>query len=101
MEPAAAPAPVATAEPEAPSVLVADAEGVTKLTADAPVAEVLIDTIGYDRLGNVDIAGRGVAGGLVQLYIDNALAGTDMERTSATPQGARRIPGSCRQDRAF
>ena len=75
-EPAAEPAPAATADTEAPSVLVADAEGVTKLTADAPVAAVLIDTIGYDRLGNVDIAGRGAAGGLVQLYIDNALAGT-------------------------
>lgn len=75
-EPAAEPAPAAVPQPEAPSVLVADADGVTKLTADAPVAEVLIDTIGYDRLGNVDIAGRGAAAGLVQLYIDNVLAGT-------------------------
>lgn len=60
----------------APVALVADAEGVTKLTEEAPVAEVLIDTIGYDRLGNVDIAGRGAAGQFARLYIDNALQAT-------------------------
>lgn len=59
-----------------PEVLVADAEGVTKQTPDTPVADILIDTIGYDALGNVDIAGRGAAGSLVWLYIDNALSGT-------------------------
>lgn len=70
-------APVAEAAPaEAPDVLVADAEGVTKLTDVAPVAEVLIDTIGYDRLGNVDIAGRGTAGSFARLYVDNELTAT-------------------------
>lgn len=57
-------------------VLIADASGVTKLTSDAPLADVVIDTIGYDRLGNVDIAGRGAAGAFAQLYLDNALVAT-------------------------
>lgn len=70
-------APVAEAAPaEAPDVLVADAEGVTKLTDAAQVAEVLIDTIGYDRLGNVDIAGRGATGSFARLYVDNELTAT-------------------------
>lgn len=64
------------AKADAPDVLVADAEGVTKLTDAAPVAEVLIDTIGYDRLGNVDIAGRGAAGSFARLYVDNELTAT-------------------------
>lgn len=72
-----------TAEPaadaptaDAPDVLVADADGVTKLTDTTPVAELVIDTIGYDRLGNVDIAGRGAAQTFARLYIDNELAAT-------------------------
>lgn len=72
-EPEATEAAAATATPD---VLVADAEGVTKQTPDTPLADILIDTIGYDALGNVDIAGRGAAGSLVWLYIDNALSGT-------------------------
>ncbi|MBS0564701.1 MAG: peptigoglycan-binding protein LysM, partial [Proteobacteria bacterium] len=71
---AAAPQPAATAPAAAP--LVADESGVTKLTAEAPVAEVVIDTIGYDRIGNVDIAGRGAAGQFVRLYVDNELQAT-------------------------
>jgi nucleoid-associated protein YgaU len=68
----------AAAAPEAAGtgVLIADASGVTKLTSDAPVADVVIDTIGYDRLGNVDIAGRGAAGSFAQIYLDNALVAT-------------------------
>lgn len=69
---ASTPAPAA----EPPTVLVADDEGVTKLTDTAPVADVVIDTIGYDRLGNVDIAGRGAGGSFARLYVDNALAAT-------------------------
>ncbi len=72
----AAPPTAGEAKAEAPDVLVADAEGVTKLTDTAPVAEVLIDTIGYDRLGNVDIAGRGAAGSFARLYVDNELTAT-------------------------
>ena len=76
-ETAAAAAPAETADAEAsanPDVLVADAEGVTKQTPDAPLAEMIIDTIGYDAFGNVDIAGRGAAGTFAWLYIDNELA---------------------------
>lgn len=71
--------PVATATATAtanPSPLVADDNGVTKLTAAAPLAAVMIDTIGYDSLGNVDIAGRGGDAGAVRLYVDTVLAAT-------------------------
>lgn len=70
----AATAPAASAAEAAP--LVADESGVTKLTAAVAVAEVVIDTIGYDTLGNVDIAGRGAAEGFVRLYVDNDLQAT-------------------------
>ena len=69
--PAAEPAPT-----DAPDILVADADGVTKLTDDAPLADLVIDTVGYDALGNVDIAGRGAAGAFARLYIDNSLTAT-------------------------
>ena len=74
----APPAPEAAgaAAPASPSVLLADDNGVTKLTDATPLAEVMIDTIGYDRLGNVDIAGRGGDAGVVRLYIDNQLTAT-------------------------
>lgn len=74
----APPVPEATAAaaPASPSVLVADENGVTKLTDATPLAEVMIDTIGYDQLGNVDIAGRGGDAGVVRLYIDNTLIAT-------------------------
>ncbi|MCY1127103.1 LysM peptidoglycan-binding domain-containing protein [Frigidibacter sp. RF13] len=52
-------------------VLVADAEGVTKLTPEMPVQGVILDTVGYDVLGNVDIAGRGEAQQFVRIYVDN------------------------------
>ncbi|WP_284163470.1 LysM peptidoglycan-binding domain-containing protein [Frigidibacter sp. SD6-1] len=52
-------------------VLVADAEGVTKLTPEMPVQGVILDTVGYDVIGNVDIAGRGEAGQFVRIYVDN------------------------------
>lgn len=79
------PAPVADAEaapePEAapkaePDVLIADGAGVTLLTPDAPVEAVVVDTIGYDALGNVDIAGRGAAGQFARLYVDTVLQAT-------------------------
>ncbi|MCX8509391.1 MAG: LysM peptidoglycan-binding domain-containing protein [Rhodobacteraceae bacterium] len=75
--PKPAPEPATSAAPAAtPDILVADTEGVTKQTPDAPMTEMIIDTIGYDALGNVDIAGRGAAGAFAQLYIDNALTGS-------------------------
>lgn len=74
-EPAAT-AGAATGAATGAAPLVADESGVTKLTAAAPVPEVVIDTIGYDTLGNVDIAGRGAAEGFVRLYVDNGLQAT-------------------------
>lgn len=71
-----APAPEATAATDPPDVLVADEQGVTLMTPAAPTAEIAIDTIGYDRLGNVDIAGRGTAGTFARVYVDNALQAT-------------------------
>jgi nucleoid-associated protein YgaU len=68
--------PAAPSGAAAPDVLIADAEGVTKQTPDLPVDEVLVDTVGYDALGNVDVAGRGAAGQFARLYIDDALQAT-------------------------
>ena len=70
--------PAASGDPVAPAagVLVADGQGVTLLTDAAPPAELVIDTIGYDRLGNVDIAGRGAPGAFARVYVDNALQAT-------------------------
>lgn len=72
----AASAASADATPASTGALVADESGVTKLTDAAPLAEVMIDTIGYDSLGNVDIAGRGGNAGAVRLYVDTVLAAT-------------------------
>ena len=76
-EAGAAPADTGTSEPTTAGdggvdVLVADAEGVTKLTPEMPVQGVILDTVGYDVLGNVDIAGRGEAGQFARIYVDNA-----------------------------
>jgi nucleoid-associated protein YgaU len=53
-------------------VLVIDKEGVRKETPEAPVAGIVIDTIGYGVEGTVEIAGRGAAGAFARLYLDNA-----------------------------
>ncbi len=66
-------APVAAA---IPGVLIADAQGVSKLTDAGAGTDVVIDTIGYDRLGNVDLAGRGAAGSFARLYLDTGLVAT-------------------------
>lgn len=76
-------APVATAAPaqpptvappaaEGPAVLIIDKEGVRKETPEAPVTDVIVDTIGYGAEGTVEIAGRGAAGAFARLYLDNA-----------------------------
>ncbi|WP_347313058.1 LysM peptidoglycan-binding domain-containing protein [Defluviimonas sp. SAOS-178_SWC] len=79
-EPAPAPeAEVAAtkAEPAAgPEILIVDAGGVRKQTDPAPVAEIVIDTIGYGASGEVEIAGRGRAGAFARLYLDNVEADT-------------------------
>lgn len=82
-----------------PEVLVADDQGVTKQTDAAPQAEVVIDTLGYDALGNVDLAGRGAAGAEARIYVDDAfvamapLAGDGKWRAklTAVPTGTHRL----------
>ncbi|ROU02789.1 LysM peptidoglycan-binding domain-containing protein [Histidinibacterium lentulum] len=75
--PAEAPAPEAPAA--APSVMVADSEGVRILqpatggeAAPDVMSNVALDTITYDPEGEVLLGGRAASGGFVQVYIDNA-----------------------------
>ena len=64
-----------TKEPEAPTVLLADGDGVKVLQgADlGPEAmqNVAVDTITYDDVGDVVLSGRGSTDGFVNVYIDN------------------------------
>lgn len=60
----------------APTVLVADQDGVRVVTSDtdlapAITANIALDTITYDPDGEVAIAGRATGDGFVQVYIDN------------------------------
>ena len=66
------------ADPIAPAILSADADGVRVLQpaalADTPpevMATVALDTITYDPGGDVLLGGRAQAGGFVRVYIDN------------------------------
>ncbi len=63
------------AEPVAPTVILADQDGVRVLQdgGDAPeLAEnVVIDAITYDSQGEVTLSGRAPASGFVRIYIDN------------------------------
>ncbi|MFD1912340.1 LysM peptidoglycan-binding domain-containing protein [Halodurantibacterium flavum] len=71
--PGAAADPVAVAdsgEAVAPALLMADDEGV-RLLSDGPAPNVVIDTIGYDAAGEVQLAGRATGEGHVRLYLDN------------------------------
>jgi nucleoid-associated protein YgaU len=73
--PAAADEPsaqVAAAEPAAPEVLIIDNAGVRRQSGAGSVTEIVIDTIGYGATGEVEIAGRGIAGQFARLYLDNA-----------------------------
>ncbi|WP_145953418.1 LysM peptidoglycan-binding domain-containing protein [Oceaniglobus indicus] len=59
----------------APRLLVADADGVRVLQDPGPapraLSNVVIDSIGYDRSGDVVLGGRGTGAGFVRLYLDN------------------------------
>ncbi|MCC0065005.1 MAG: LysM peptidoglycan-binding domain-containing protein [Defluviimonas sp.] len=66
----------ATAQPEAPEVLIVDAGGVRKQAPAAPVTALVIDTIGYGANGVVQIAGRAEPDGFARLYLDNAEVAT-------------------------
>lgn len=92
-EPVVAPEPVLA--PTAPSILVADAEGVRVLQpASAPpdvMSTVALDTITYDPEGAVSIAGRAMSDGSIRVYLDNApiiesVIGEDGQWRSALPQ---------------
>ncbi len=78
-ETATTPAPAPAAK--APAVIVSDSEGVRVLQPAAPAdtsAEVLaavsIDSISYTDTGAVMVSGRGNAGQVVRLYLNNDLA---------------------------
>jgi nucleoid-associated protein YgaU len=77
---------VAAAEPEAepaepPTALLLTDDGAVVLQDAAPelpaaTAQVMIDTISYSPEGEVQVGGRGGAGGTIRLYLDNAEAAT-------------------------
>lgn len=68
---------IAPAQPAAPAVLVATAEGVRVIQntpSDTPpevLANVALDSITYDPSGDVLISGRATGDGSVQVYLDN------------------------------
>ena len=70
---AEAPAPDAGAQPQAPAVLLSDAEGVRVLQSGAPEVtdNVSVDAITYDAAGGVTLTGRATGAGSVRIYLDN------------------------------
>jgi nucleoid-associated protein YgaU len=44
-------------------------------TAKVPAGTVALDSVDYDKDGNIVFAGRGAKSGIVRVYVDNALAG--------------------------
>ncbi len=80
------------AEPEtpksAPAVLLATDQGVRLLQPaqnNAPkIANVVIDAISYDALGEVQLTGRGSGAGFVRVYLDN----TAIQTAVINPDGA-------------
>lgn len=72
--PAEGDAPTA-AEPEAPAVILSDADGVRVLQSPGAGPEVtdtvVIDAITYDTAGAVELSGRGSGDGFVRVYINN------------------------------
>ncbi|MCT8160231.1 LysM peptidoglycan-binding domain-containing protein [Pseudoruegeria sp. SHC-113] len=81
--PEASPSEVASAEPAqtqaaptakpAPRVLLADQTGVRVLQDGADAGVLSIDTVGYTATGDVQIAGRGLSGQTVRLYLNGAV----------------------------
>ncbi len=77
--------PVIANEPNvAPTVLQADAEGVRVVQGgpESGSANVALDAITYDPEGEVQLSGRAIGDGAVQIYIDN-----EPLTTSAVTQG--------------
>ncbi|RBW44493.1 peptidoglycan-binding protein [Loktanella sp. D2R18] len=72
--PEVAAAPIAAPErPAAPTVLQADAQGVRVVQSgpELPAPNVGLDAITYDPEGEVQLSGRAVGDGAVQIYLDN------------------------------
>jgi len=59
--------------PQAPAVVLSDADGVRVLQSGATEApdNVSVDAISYDETGNVILSGRGTGAGSVRVYLDN------------------------------
>jgi nucleoid-associated protein YgaU len=70
----AADAAPAVAEPQAPAVLLSDAEGVRVLQSGAPEVpdNVSVDAISYDETGEVTLTGRATGSGTIRVYLNNA-----------------------------
>ncbi len=68
---------VADAVPQSPTVLQADADGITVVqSTPSPTAQVVspnvaLDAITYDPQGEVQLSGRAAGDGAVQIYLDN------------------------------
>lgn len=83
------PPPVASAPPAAPLVLESDSEGVrvAQGSVTLPAPNVALDAITYDPAGEVQLAGRAIGAGEVQVYLDNRPVTT----SPVTPGGDWRI----------
>ena len=70
---------VAVAEPVAPAALLVTEEGAKVLQSAEALPDtglnVTVDSISYSPEGDVQLAGRGMAGAVVRLYLDNRLVG--------------------------
>ena len=77
VQPATDTTEAAVAEPAAPTVLLADEDGVKVLQTggDTPT-EVSVGAITYGADGAVNLSGTGVPGNFVRLYLDNGLIAT-------------------------
>ena len=79
-EPAAAQLPEPAGQAEAPTALLVTDAGAVVLqdgsaAGPAMAAQVMIDTISYRPDGAVQVGGRGAAGALLRLYLDNVEVG--------------------------
>ena len=82
----------ASAEPQQPTVFVADTQGVKVIQSADTVAQeqVVLDAISYDETGGVRLSGRGAAASGINLYLDNALTLS----TRSDDQGFWSVDGS-------
>jgi len=80
---AATPAAPAEAEPKAPTVLLADRQGIQVLQAPQIPDAVVLDTITYENQGEVRIAGRASKPGFVRVYLNNK----PIKSTRISPDG--------------